>query len=345
MIEPMAPVPAVTDTAPVPMREHVTLAPAVTYGSRAPVIEPMAPFLLTLKAVADTDMNGPAMRPNQRCLCSVNCRVNRTPACCVGTTDHLVIFRVLHYNPLSANQLRLEEILRATRNFSIVGLVATQRRAPVGLEIGSSRQFGCTIVEAGWARAPLSNKSSGVLLALRKPFTTEHIHQTWTPPPSLQGRALAARLKGGFFDLFVCCMYLPPRPQTASKRGGYQRTVEALLEWLDERLSEQKHRTTPIVLMDASDGIGLELRAGRYCSVETQCIAAAGARREHAAAKRLRETMEKHHMRATSAEMGGPTWFGSERTVFTHRLRLGSCCASSPMLWSAPSGGGGAAAH
>ena len=218
----------------------------------------------------------------------------------------------MHYNELSANQLRLEEMLQATRNFSIVGLVATQRRAPVGLEIGSSRQFGCTIVEAGWARAPLSNKSSAVLLALHKPFTTKHIHQTWTPPPSLQGRALAARLKGGFFDLFVCCMYLPPRPQTASKRGGYQRTVEALLEWLDERLSEQKHRTTPIVLMDANDGIGLELRAGRCCSVETQCIAAAGARREHAAGKRLREIMEKHHMRATSAEMGGPTWFGSE---------------------------------
>ena len=223
-----------------------------------------------------------------------------------------MILRVLHYNPLSANQLRLEEILQATRNFSIVGLVATQRRAPVGLEIGSSRQFGCTIVEAGWARAPLSNKSSGVLLALRKPFTTEYIHQTWTPPPSLQGRAIAARLKGGFFDLFVCCMYLPLRPQTASKRGGYQRTVEALLEWLDERLSEQKHRTTPIVLMDATDGIGLELRAGRYRSVETQCIAAAGARREHAAGKRLREITEKHHMRATSAELGGPTWFGSE---------------------------------
>ena len=201
------------------------------------------------------------------------------------------------------------------------------------------------IVEAGWARAPLSNKSSGVLLALRKPFTTEHIHQTWTPPPSLQSRAMAARLKGGFFDLFVCCMYLPPRPQTASKRGGYQRTVEALLEWLDERLSEQKHRTTPIVVMDANDGIGLELRAGRYCSVETQCIAAAGARREHAVGKRLREIMEKHHMRATSAEMGGPTWFGSERTVFTHRLCLGPSRASSPMLWSAPSGGGGTAAH
>ena len=205
-----------------------------------------------------------------------------------------MIFRVLHYNPLSANQLRLEEILRATRNFSVVGLVATQRRAPVGLEIGSSRQFGCTIVEAGWARAPLSDNPSGVLLALRKPFTMEHKHQTWTPPPSLQGRALAARLKGGFFDRLVCCMYLPPSPQS-----------EALLEWLDERLSEQKHRTAPIVLMDAN--------YCRYRSVETQCIAAGGARREHAARKRSREVMEKHHMRATSAEWGGPTWFGSER--------------------------------
>ena len=88
--------------------------------------------------------------------------------------------------------------------------------------------------------------------------------------------------------------------------------MEALLEWLDERLSEQKHRTTPIVLMDANDGIGLELRAGRYRPVETQCIAAAGSRREHTAGKRLREIMEKHHMRAMSAEMGGPTWFGNE---------------------------------
>ena len=42
-------------------------------------------------------------------------------------------------------------------------------------------------------------------------------------------------------------------------------------------------------------------------------LRAAGARREHAAGKRLREIMEKHHMRATSAEIGGPTWFGSER--------------------------------
>ena len=62
--------------------------------------------------------------------------------------------------------------------------------------------------------------------------------------------------------------------------------------------------------MDANDGVGLELRNGRYREVDTQCISAAGARREHVAGKRLREIMEKHHMRPTSAEQGGATWFG-----------------------------------
>ena len=161
----------------------------------------------------------------------------------------------------------------------------------MGLEIGSSEQFGCTIVEADWARAPLPS--------LRNTYTT----------------IIARSSTGGtsqrrFFDLFVCCMYLPPRPQTAQKRGGYPRTVERLLEWLDGCLSEQRHRTTPVVLMDANDGIGLELRAGRYRPVYCQCPAAAGARLEHVAGKRQREIMEKHHMRATSAEMGGATWFG-----------------------------------
>ena len=97
-----------------------------------------------------------------------------------------------------------------------------------------------------------------------------------TPPASMQGRAVPARLKGGFFDLFICCLYLPPRPQAASKRGGYQRTVDGLLGWLDDRLSERRHRTTPVVLMDASGGVGLELRNGRFREVDTQCISAAG---------------------------------------------------------------------
>ena len=119
-------------------------------------------------------------------------------------------------------------------------------------------------------------------------------------------------------------MYLPPRPQAASKRGGYQRTVEELLGWLDDRLSEQMHRTAPVVLMDANDGVGLELRNGSCSEVDTQCISAAGSRREHIVGKRLREIMEKHHMRATSSEQGGSTWFGNGGGVLAQRLCVGS---------------------
>ena len=69
-----------------------------------------------------------------------------------------MILRVLHYNLPSANQLRLEETLRASRNFSNVGLVATQRGAPVGLEIGSSKQFGCC---EGWLGQSPAQKQIG----------------------------------------------------------------------------------------------------------------------------------------------------------------------------------------
>ena len=50
--------------------------------------------------------------------------------------------------------------------------------------------------------------------------------------------------------------------------------MEGLLGWLDDRLSEQRHRTTSVVLMDANDGVGVELRDGSYRAVDTQCIAA-----------------------------------------------------------------------
>ena len=119
---------------------------------------------------------------------------------------------MLHYNPQSGNQLRLEEILRATRNFSIgwFGGYTTE-----GLQWDSrldlQNSFGCTIVKAGWARAPLSNKSAGVLIALRKPFTSEHVHQTWTPPPSLQGSSTRGTSQRRFFRS-VCLLHVPSSP-------------------------------------------------------------------------------------------------------------------------------------
>ena len=235
-----------------------------------------------------------------------------------------MIFRVLHYNPLSAKSAQTR---RNIAGYTEISRLLVWWPHNEGLLLGwklAHRDSSDAQLwrQGGHAHRSATNRHWYSLLCVN-PFTTQHIHQTWTPPPSLQGRAIAARLKGGFFDLFVCCMYLPPRPQTASKRGRYRRTVEALLEWLDERLSEQKHRTTPIVLMDANDGIGLELRAGRYRLVETQCIAAAGSRREHAAGKRLREIMEKHHMRGHVSGNGRPDVVWQRGTGLTHRLCFG----------------------
>ena len=113
-------------------------------------------------------------------------------------------------------------------------------------------------------------------------------------------------------------MYLPPRPQAASRRGGYQRTVERLFDWLDGCLSEQKHRTTPLFSWMPMMELAWELRAGRYRPVYCQSIVAAGARRVHVAGKRLGEIMEKHHMRATSAELGGATCFGGTGSSLIH---------------------------
>ena len=61
-----------------------------------------------------------------------------------------------------------------------------------------------------------------------------------------------------------------------------------------------------------------------------------GGRREHMAGKRLREVMEKHHMRATSAEQGGSTWFGDgERPRSSMMWALAPCS----MLWPTPTSG------
>ena len=86
---------------------------------------------------------------------------------------------------------------------------------------------------------------------------------------------------------------------------------------------------------DCGTSVGL---GGWLFAVYCQCIATAGARREHVAGKRLKEIMEQHHMRSTSAELGGATWFGD--TVSSNdRLCLGSSCTPSPMLWSTPKNG------
>ena len=104
-------------------------------------------------------------------------------------------------------------------------------------------------------------------------------------------------------DVFsICSSVLSTETTSLEKRRIPERTVDGLLGWSDDRSIEQRHCTTPVILMDANDGVGLELRNCRHREVDTQCISAAGARREHVTGKRVREMMEKHHMTSALAE-------------------------------------------
>ena len=127
-----------------------------------------------------------------------------------------MIPRVLHHNPPSANQLKLEEMLRATRNFSIVGLVATQRRSPVGLEIGSSKQFGCTIVDeprsvTNW----LENSSHCANPSLRNTYIRRgHHHHHCKVEHS---RHVSKEVSS--ICLFVACTFLPDHKLHRKEEG------------------------------------------------------------------------------------------------------------------------------
>ena len=163
-------------------------------------------------------------------------------------------------------------------------------------------------------RAPLSNKSAGVLLALRKAFTSGHVYQTWTPPASMLGRAVAARLKGGFFSISICSSVVSTfhRDHKQPRRGGYQRTVDGLLGRLDDRLSEQRHRTPP-----ANDGL---VSRGRP-AVHFNC---GGACWEHVACKRLMGRSRRSITCVPHQQRKGvrATWFGDGRCPRRIRVLL-----------------------
>ena len=69
----------------------------------------------------------------------------------------------LGFNVLAATtEERLSDIARSTRNFDVVALVGTQRRCRLDDHQPVRRRVeGRVFVDAGWARGPLTNKSTG----------------------------------------------------------------------------------------------------------------------------------------------------------------------------------------
>ena len=96
------------------------------------------------------------------------------------------VWRILLCSPFSATGLRLAEIVQAIPNYDLVGLVGSQRRylprLPSTREASQFKCEGRLVLDAGWAPAPLSNKSIGVSLVLGTRFRLCHIQEVQLLP-------------------------------------------------------------------------------------------------------------------------------------------------------------------
>ena len=205
---------------------------------------------------------------------------------------------------------RLNDILDEAKNFDVVALTGTKRRAPPGLEVARVRAENRLTLEAGWCRAPLTNSSSGVLIALPHYVSEANIVRVDTPPNAVQGRSLAVRVRSGWFDLAIVAAYFPPRPTAAKKRPAYEKTVEIIMDFIEAFTSSLPARCTPFLLCDANDGIGRVRSHEGIRFLDSGAVFEAGAALEHRAGLAIHEYMKRHEMLAISTRTHGPTFFG-----------------------------------
>ena len=168
----------------------------------------------------------------------------------------------LGFNVLAATtEERLSDIARSTRNFDVVALVGTQRRCRLDDHQPVRRRVeGRVFVDAGWARGPLTNKSTGCGLLFGGRVKQHDLVAAWVPPRALAGRALAVRVRNQVLDAVAVALYFPPPPRKASQGAVYRRTCERLVEWARGLPALRVMRCTPLLFMDLNSGFGLTRR-------------------------------------------------------------------------------------
>lgn len=248
---------------------------------------------------------------------------------------------IIHFNPLSMDAWRAEEISREFSKADVVVLTGTQRRAwhdkqkvtVQSLENHSELSFG-------WSRGQFTNRSAGISIMVGRRFGRASVRKVLEPPRSLTGRGAAVRLVAAKVDLLVVALYYPPRT------GDHMRTAEALTEWAHAVTASVGFRTCPIVCTDLNDGFGLRRdTTGRWkrvreCDPEHDNAGSVEPSREHGHSALMRDFMKLHHMcSVTSHTETGPTYYGEHSQskidhviiplgargrVLDHRALLGS---------------------
>ena len=133
---------------------------------------------------------------------------------------------LLLFNPLCAQSDRQQEIFEEAHNFNVVILAGTQRWRREALE---QRRVGSTrVYDAGWRTGALTNRSTGMLIALQGKLRGAQVLGVREPPEELCGRRLALDIQHHDTVITIVSYYCPPQPKTTANRKQYMATVGRL---------------------------------------------------------------------------------------------------------------------
>jgi endonuclease/exonuclease/phosphatase family metal-dependent hydrolase len=185
----------------------------------------------------------------------------------VQNREGLRSYQVQCYNVQAAPIERIQQILGELKG-DIIALEGTQR---TGYSEYAHRKLGSVVPLQACEQLTLSGyqiyewpyragarttKAAGVMLALRLGvFTKSAFKQEFHPPPNLQGRAGAIRLRQAELDICPIVVYFPTNPSARNQRIH----TEALCTWITTLLSSLPERCMPLLLGDFNARLGYQV--------------------------------------------------------------------------------------
>ena len=148
--------------------------------------------------------------------------------------------RLALFNPMSLQSpFRTQEVSEELKEIDLISLVGTQRRADRGEPHTAATTSNHDIITRGYGRgkeAKLTTKSCGISIMIHKKIGgKQSIASVHSPPPELQGRGGAIRLRWGKNkDILVVAVYAPTKPQQTHQRQNYNNTLSKLFAWVKE---------------------------------------------------------------------------------------------------------------
>eukprot|EP00959_Pyramimonas_sp_CCMP1952_P360470 7548860-Pyramimonas_sp.AAC.1 len=157
----------------------------------------------------------------------------------------------------------------------------------------------------GWAKGAGISNACGVSVMLNKSmFNKNHIRHIFQVPKYLWGRVGAVNIERGSDRFGLILAYFPPKPSATAKRAQHMKTVERILAFIHNVISQMGHRYLPFIFTDLNDTLQCEEpHIGAFVSDR---------RRLRLQANLLPAYLQAWDMQAVNTHANlGDTWFGA----------------------------------